>query len=99
MAYYDNPGQVNDEAINISGGKTFQVIQFADIAGNITDSASSLLSSLIYGFTYPSHNSVEINRTSGRVTSIVHKSGSTTVSTLNITYNGSGEISSIAQVL
>ena len=99
MAYYDNPGKVNDEAINISGGKTFQVIQLADIAGNITESSPSLLSSLIYGFTYPSHNSVEVNRTSGRVTSIVHKSGSTTVSTLNITYNGNGEIASIAQVL
>jgi hypothetical protein len=37
MAYYDNPGQVNDEAISIVGGKTFQVIQLADSAGNIVN--------------------------------------------------------------
>lgn len=40
MAYYDNPGQVNDEAINIAGGKTFQVIQLADSEGNIVNPAA-----------------------------------------------------------
>lgn len=39
MAYYDNPGQVNDEAISVAGGKTFQVIQVADSSGNIIDPA------------------------------------------------------------
>jgi len=39
MAYYDNPRQVNDEAINIAGGKTFQVIQLADSSGSIVDPA------------------------------------------------------------
>ncbi len=39
MAYYDNPGQVNDEAISVAGGKTFQVIQVADSAGDIIDPA------------------------------------------------------------
>ncbi len=39
MAYYDNPGQVNDEAISITNGKTFQVIQLADSSGNIVDPA------------------------------------------------------------
>ena len=40
MAYYDNPGQINDEAISIAGGKTFQVIQLADSEGNIINPAS-----------------------------------------------------------
>lgn len=39
MAYYDNPGQVNDEAISIVDGKTFQVIQIADSSGAIIDPA------------------------------------------------------------
>jgi len=39
MAYYDNPGQVNDEAISIVDGKTFQVIQVADSSGDIIDPA------------------------------------------------------------
>ncbi len=37
MAYYDNPGQVNDEAISVVDGKTFQVIQVADSSGDIID--------------------------------------------------------------
>ena len=40
MAYYNNPGQVNDEAISIAGGKTFQVIQLADSEGNIINPAA-----------------------------------------------------------
>ncbi len=40
MAYYDNPGQVNDEAISFVDGKTFQVIQIADSEGNIINPAS-----------------------------------------------------------
>ena len=43
MAYYDNPGQVNDEAISIAAGKTFQVIQIADSDGNIINPASGEL--------------------------------------------------------
>lgn len=43
MAYYDNPGQINDEAISIAGGKTFQVIQIADSNGNIVDPAQGSL--------------------------------------------------------
>lgn len=40
MTYYDNPGQVNDEALSIVDGKTFQVIQIADSAGNIINPAA-----------------------------------------------------------
>jgi hypothetical protein len=40
VAYYNNPGQVNDEAISIAGGKTFQVIQLADSEGNIVNPAA-----------------------------------------------------------
>jgi hypothetical protein len=38
--YYDNPGQINDEALNIAGGRTYQVIQLADSEGNVIDPAS-----------------------------------------------------------
>lgn len=41
MAYYENSGQVNDEAISIAGGRTFQVIQLADSEGNIINPSSS----------------------------------------------------------
>lgn len=41
MPYYDNPGQINDEAISIVDGKTFQVIQLADSEGNIIDPMST----------------------------------------------------------
>jgi hypothetical protein len=34
---YNNPGQINDEALNIAGGRTFQVIQLADSEGNVVD--------------------------------------------------------------
>lgn len=43
MAYYNNPGQINDEAISIAGGKTFQVIQLADSEGNIINPSSGEL--------------------------------------------------------
>jgi len=39
MAYYENSGQVNDEAISIAGGHTFQVVQLADSEGNIINPA------------------------------------------------------------
>lgn len=38
--YYDNPGQINDEALNIAGGRTYQVIQLADSEGNVVDPAT-----------------------------------------------------------
>lgn len=41
MAYYDNPGQINDEALNIAAGRTYRVIQLADSEGNIVDPATS----------------------------------------------------------
>ena len=37
---YDNPGQVNDEALNIAGGRTFQVMQLADASGNVINPTS-----------------------------------------------------------
>lgn len=37
---YDNPGQVNDEALNVAGGRTFQVMQLADSEGNVINPAS-----------------------------------------------------------
>lgn len=40
--FYDNPGQVNDEAINVAGGKTFQVVQLADSEGNVVDPGGSV---------------------------------------------------------
>ena len=40
---YNNPGQINDEALNIAGGRTFQVMQLADAEGNIINPASGNL--------------------------------------------------------
>lgn len=37
---YNNPGQINDEALNIAGGRTFQVMQLADADGNVINPAS-----------------------------------------------------------
>lgn len=99
MAYYDNPGQVNDEAINIAGGRTFQVVQVADLAGNVSESVPNLLASLISGFTYPAHDQITVSRTGGRVTSIVHRSSTVAVSTLTITYDADGNLTGITQVL
>lgn len=40
---YNNPGQINDEALNIAGGRTFQVMQLADADGNVINPASGNL--------------------------------------------------------
>jgi hypothetical protein len=53
--YYDNPGQINDEALNIAGGKTFQVIQLADSEGNVIDPFSGS------GINVEIDSSIEIN--------------------------------------
>ena len=37
---YNNPGQINDEALNVAGGRTFQVMQLADAEGNVINPAS-----------------------------------------------------------
>jgi hypothetical protein len=99
VAYYDNPGQVNDEAISIAGGKTFQVIQVADLAGNVSDAVPNLLAPLISGFTFPAHDQITVSRTGGRVTSIVHLSSTVAVSTLTISYDSNGNLTGITQAL
>lgn len=99
MPYYNNPGQVNDEALNIANGKTFQVVQVADSGGNVTGVGSNLIGPLVSGFTYPSHDGVVMTYTSGQLTGITHKSGSTTVSTVTITYDGDGNVTSILQAV
>jgi hypothetical protein len=62
MAYYDNPGQVNDEAISVSGGKTFQVIQLADSDGNIIDPAQG---SVVFDGEVTISSEVEIKNDAG----------------------------------
>lgn len=37
MPFYDNTGQVNDEAINIVNGRSYQVVQLADTDGNVVN--------------------------------------------------------------
>ena len=41
MSYYNNPGTNPDEAINISDGKVFNVVQIADSDGNIVNPSQS----------------------------------------------------------
>jgi hypothetical protein len=62
VTYYDNPGQVNDEAISIVDGKTFQVIQIADSAGNIVDPASG---SVVFDGSVTISSEVEIKNDTG----------------------------------
>jgi hypothetical protein len=62
MSYYDNPGQINDEAISIAGGKTFTVIQLADSAGNIVDPAQG---SVVFDGEVTISSEVEIKNDSG----------------------------------
>ena len=57
--YYENSGQVNDEALNVAGGKTFQVIQLADSEGNVIDPFSGSDINVEVG------SSVEINNDEG----------------------------------
>ena len=97
MAYYDNPGQVNDEAINVAGGKTFQVIQIADASGNVTSPSLSALPIIISGLGIPAHDSVELTYTDGRVTTIVYKSSGSTVATVSLTYNAEGDLLTVAK--
>jgi hypothetical protein len=97
MAYYNNPGQINDEAINIAGGKTFQVVQVADISGNVTSPYLASLPIVLSGLGIPSHDSVELTYTSGKITTIIYKSSSSTVATVSITYNAEGDLFTITK--
>jgi hypothetical protein len=62
MAYYENSGQVNDEAISVAGGRTFQVIQLADAEGNIIDPAQG---SVVFDGEVTIGSEVEIKNDSG----------------------------------
>jgi len=68
MAYYDNPGQVNDEAISIVDGKTFQVIQIADSTGTIVDPAQG---SVVFDGEVTIDSEVEIKNDSGNPVPVV----------------------------
>ena len=91
MAYYDNPGQVNDEAISIVGGKTFQVIQVADSFGDIVNPAES---SIATGLGIPPHDYIEVDvpeaPTDGTQTFTFYRNGPSgeLVATLVLTYVG-----------
>ena len=100
MSYYNNPGQINDEAINIAGGKTFQVVQVADIAGNVTGTGSAVLGPLLSKFTIPAHDEVALTYdVDGQLTTVIHKSSGADVSTIIISYDGSGNVIGISQSL
>jgi len=68
MAYYDNPGQVNDEAISIVDGKTFQVIQIADSTGTIVDPAQG---SIVFDGKVTIDSEVEVKNDSGNPVPVV----------------------------
>lgn len=83
MAYYDNPGQINDEAISIAGGKTFQVIQIADSSGNIVDPAQG---SFVFDGEVTIDNDVEIR--SPTTTSVNSSAASVTILAANSNRRG-----------
>jgi hypothetical protein len=80
MAYYDNPGQINDEAISIAGGKTFQVIQIADSSGNIVDPAQG---SVVFDGEVTIDNEVEIKNDSGNPVPVTVPISSPTTTSVN----------------
>jgi len=82
MAYYDNPGQINDEAISIAGGKTFQVIQIADSSGNIVDPAQG---SVVFDGEVTIDNEVEIKNDSGNPVPVSDAGGSLTIDNPELT--------------
>jgi hypothetical protein len=76
MAYYENNGQINDEAISISGGRTFQVIQLADSDGNIINPAQG---SVVFDGEVTISSEVEIKNDTGNPIPIADAGGSITV--------------------
>lgn len=68
MAYYDNPGTINDEALSIVDGRTYQVIQIADSQGNILDPAQG---SVVFDGEVVVSSEVEIKNDSGNPIPIV----------------------------
>ena len=107
MAYYENSGQVNDEAISVAGGRTFQVIQLANAEGNIIDPAQG---SFLTGLEIPKHDYVFLSYTGGNLTGVVYKlggawdagskiySGGTTVGELELVYDGSNNLVQVVEV-
>lgn len=85
MAYYDNPGQINDEAINIAGGKTFQVIQIAYKDGNIIDPAEG---SVVFNGEVSISNEVEIkNNTGNPVGTVIYNPLGNPSGTVTVTFS------------
>ena len=76
MAYYENSGQVNDEAISIAGGRTFQVIQLADSEGNIINPASG---ELVFNGDVVIGSEIEISNDIGNPVPVNDADGSLTV--------------------
>jgi hypothetical protein len=127
MAYYENSGQVNDEAISVAGGRTFQVIQLADAEGNIIDPAQGSVVfdgevtieseveikndsgnpvpvngtvNVLTGLEIPEHDYISLAYSGTNLTGVVYKrggSGGTTVATLALTYDGSGNLTSVTK--
>lgn len=62
--YYDNPGEINDEAVNLVDGRSFPVFQLADSDGNIIDPLSATGEVTITGPVTVS-NEVEITNEDG----------------------------------
>jgi hypothetical protein len=74
--FYDNPGQVNDEAISLAGGKTFQVIQLADSEGNIINPASG---EIVFNGDLVIGSEVEVKNDSGNPIPVSDNGGSLTI--------------------
>lgn len=97
MAYYNNPGQVNDEAISLANGKTFKVVQLANSFGDIIDPSSGQIS--FGGLNIPPHDSAEMTYVTsgnglGEIYQVFYKSSGSTVATLTLGYDSSGRINS-----
>lgn len=111
--FYESSGQVNDEAISIAGGRTFQVVQLADSSGAIINPASGIVSGgttdvnvtntvdTLTGLSIPEHDHIALTYTGSNLTGVVYKTGGatgTTVATLTLTYDGSNNLTSVTKV-
>lgn len=93
--YYDNPGQVNDEALSISNGRTYRVVQLADGDGNIINPTQ-----VVTGLEIPPHNYIGMTYTGSNLTGVIYKTGGsagTTVATLTLVYDGSNNLISVTR--
>jgi YD repeat-containing protein len=77
---------------------SLQLQVYDEATGTWVPATDELLNSMpLPGFSIPAFDRVELSYTSGSVTGVVYKKGTTTVGTLALTYDQAGNIQSIVR--